>query len=222
MAGKKPLAYLAGIMALVQTLLPVLAMARTMYATDTCETLVRSEKQIVGRNIIKVLPSGSPLEVQDMNDAWAAVRLEDGRNGFVQAQHLVNRESYKLTAERLQTETVQQRERLSTLTQQFATLREEHQRLQEVSKKYEQLRQEASGVLQLQTTHAELQSVHNDVQQRLSTLSETHTALQKSHNIWWFLGGASVVLIGVFLGIILERWRGRNRRRGGYAYNLPS
>jgi len=33
--------------------------ARTMYATDTFEIVVRSEKQIVGRNIIKVLPSGA-------------------------------------------------------------------------------------------------------------------------------------------------------------------
>lgn len=221
MAEKKPLVYLAGLMALLHTL-PLPAMARTMYATDTCETLVRSEKQIVGRNIIKVLSSGSPLDVKDLGEVWAAVRLEDGRQGFVQVQQLLEREPYKLIAERLQAETAQQRERLSTLTQQSVTWREEQQRLQEVAKKYEQLRQEASGVLQLQTAHAELQHVHNDVQQRLSLVSEAHATLQKSHNIWWFLGGASVVLAGVALGIMLERWRGRNRRRGGYAYNLPN
>ncbi len=50
MAGKKPLAYLV-VIALIQTLLPGPALAGTMYATDTCETPVPSEKQIVGRNI---------------------------------------------------------------------------------------------------------------------------------------------------------------------------
>jgi SH3 domain protein len=223
MAVKTPcLASLVGVLALVHALLPVLVMARTLYATDMCETLVRSEKQIVGRNIIRVLPSGSPVDVKSMDETWAAVRLEDGRNGFVQVQQLLEREPYKLIAERLQTETAQQRERLSTLTQQAVTWREEQQRLQELSKKYEQLRQDAGGVVQLQTDHAELQRLHNEVQQRLSMVHEAHVALQKSHDLWWFLGGASVVLAGVFLGILLERGRGRKRGRGGYAYNLPS
>ena len=53
-----------------------------MYATDTFEIVVRSEKQIAGRNIIKVLPSGATIEVRDMDDAWAAVRLEDGAHGL--------------------------------------------------------------------------------------------------------------------------------------------
>lgn len=222
MAGKTLLAYLLGLLALAHALLPGLAMARILYATDVCETLVRSEKQIAGRNIIKVLTSGSPVDVKTMDESWALVRLEDGRNGFVQAQHLMEREPYQLGAERLQTETTRQREQLSTLTQQANTLREEQQRLQDLGKKYEQLRQDAREVLQLQTDHAELQRVHNEVQQRLSLVNEAHVALQKSHNLWWFLGGGSVVLVGVFLGITLERGRGRKRGRGGYAYNLPS
>ena len=66
--------------------------ARTMYATDTFEIVVRSDKQIVGRNIIKVLPSGAAIEVRDMDDAWAAVRLEDGRTGYVEKRQLIDRE----------------------------------------------------------------------------------------------------------------------------------
>jgi hypothetical protein len=58
--------------------------ARTMYATDTFEIVVRSDQQIVGRNIIKVLPSGAAMEVRDMDDAWATVRLEDGCAGYVE------------------------------------------------------------------------------------------------------------------------------------------
>src|SRR5262252_9405711 len=141
---------LCGLLLLAST-----AAARTMYATDTFEIVVRSEKQIVGRNIIKVLPSGAPLEVRDIDDTWATVRLEDGRTGYVEKKHLIDREPYKATAERLQLEVAQQRERLATLTQQLATLRDEHQRLQktssaaevqlqDVSQKYEQLRQDAT------------------------------------------------------------------------------
>src|SRR5215813_4322851 len=129
--------------------------ARTMYATDTFEIVVRSESKIVGRNIIKVLPSGAPLEVRDMDEAWATVRLEDGRTGYVEKKQLIDREPYKTTAERLQGEVGQQRERLATLTQQLATLRDEHQRLQQahgmseaqlqdIGQKYDELRQDAT------------------------------------------------------------------------------
>ena len=209
--------------------------ARTMYATDTFEIVVRSERQIVGRNIIKVLPSGAPLEVRDMDDAWATVRLEDGRTGYVEKKHLIDREPYKVTAERLQLESGQQRERLATLTQQLATLRDEQQRLQKasglsetqlqtISQKYEQLRQEATTVqlLETQEKYTDLQHAHAEAEQQLSTLNNAYTSLKSSTRLTWFLSGAGVILLGWLLGMTSERWRGRRRRQVGYSYQLPS
>ena len=99
-----------------------------MYATDTSEIVVRSEKQDRGAQYHQVLPSGAPIEVRDSDDTWATVRLEDGRTGYVEKRHRLHREPYKVTAERLQLEVGQQRERLAMLTQQLTTLRDEHQR----------------------------------------------------------------------------------------------
>ena len=209
--------------------------ARTMYATDTFEIVVRSERQIVGRNIIKVLSSGVPIEVRDMDDTWATVRLEDGRTGYVEKRHLIDREPYKITAERLQLEVGQQRERLATLTQQLATLRDEHQRLQKasglsetqlqtISQKYEQLRQEATTVqlLETQEKYTDLKRAHAEAQQQLSTLNNAYTSLKSSTRLTWFLSGAGVILLGWLLGMTSERWRGRRRRQVGYSYHLPS
>jgi len=209
--------------------------ARTMYATDTFEVVVRSERQIVGRNIIKVLSSGVPIEVRDMDDTWATVRLEDGRTGYVEKKQLIDREPYKVTAERLQLEVGQQRERLATLTQQLATLRDEHQRLQKasglsetqlqtISQKYEQLRQEATTVqlLETQEKYTDLQHAHAEAEQQLSTLNNAYTSLKSSTRLTWFLSGAGVILLGWLLGMTSERWRGRRRRQVGYSYQLPS
>ncbi len=208
--------------------------ARTMYATDTCESVVRSARQIVGRNIVKVVSSGTPLDVRDMEDVWTMVRLEDGRTGYIETRQLMERESYKATAERLQTETGQQRERLTALTQQLASVHEEHQRLQkvsgtaeaqlqDVSQKYEQLRQNATAAqfMELQDKYTDLQRAHTEAQLQLTALNDAHASLKNSTRLTWFLSGAGVILTGWVLGMSSERWRGRRRRQGGYSYNLP-
>src|SRR5262252_2345027 len=203
--GYCTLQMLAGVLG--PLLLATTLSARTMYATDTFEIVVRSERQIVGRNIVKVLPSGAPIEVRDMDDTWATVRLEDGRTGYVEKRHLIDREPYKVTAERLQLEVGQQRERLATLTQQLTTLRDEHQRLQKasglsetqlqtISQKYEQLRQEATTVqlLETQEKYTDLKRAHAEVQQQLSTLNNAYTSLKSSTRLTWFLGGPRMIL----------------------------
>ncbi len=230
--GQRARQVLGGLLGLV--LLAATASARTMYTTDTFEIVVRSEKQIAGRNIIKVLPSGVPLEVRDMDDTWATVRLEDGRTGYVEKKYLIDREPYKTTAERLQGEVGQQRERLATLTQQLATLRDEHQRLQQahgmseaqlqdLGQKYEQLRQDATTAqyLEITTKYTDLQRAHAEAQQQLAVVSEAYTSLKSSTRIGWFLSGAGVILMGWILGMASERWRGRRRRSAGSSYQLP-
>jgi len=230
--GQRARQVLVGWLGLV--LLAATASARTMYTTDTFEIVVRSEKQIAGRNIIKVLPSGVPLEVRDMDDTWATVRLEDGRTGYVEKKYLIDREPYKTTAERLQGEVGQQRERLATLTQQLATLRDEHQRLQQahgmseaqlqdLGQKYEQLRQDATTAqyLEITTKYTDLQRAHAEAQQQLAVVSEAYTSLKSSTRIGWFLSGAGVILMGWILGMASERWRGRRRRSAGSSYQLP-
>jgi SH3 domain protein len=231
--GSRMLQVLIGLLGplLLATTVP----ARTMYATDTFEIVVRSERQIAGRNIIKVLPSGAPIEVRDMDDTWATVRLEDGRIGYVEKKHLIDREPYKVTAERLQLEVAQQRERLATLTQQLASLRDEHQRLQKASsiaeaqlqdigQKYEQLRQDATTTqfLEMRERYADLERAHAEAQQRLAALNEAYTSLKSSTKLTWFLSGAGVILLGWLLGMTSERWRSRRRRQVGYSYQLPS
>jgi len=208
--------------------------ARTMYATDTFEIVVRSAKQIAGRNIVKVLSSGTPIEVRNIDDTWAAVRLEDGRTGYVETKYLIDREPYKVTAERLQLEVGQQREHLATLTQQLTTLRDEYQhlqkasglsevQLQDIGQKYEQLHHESTTTQYLETKekYADLQRTHAEAQQQLVALNAAYTSLKSSTRLIWFLSGAGVILTGWVLGLTSARWRGR-RRQVGYSYQLPS
>jgi SH3 domain protein len=172
-----------------------------MYVSDTFEIVVRSEKNSdTGRNIIKLLSTGTAVEVTAMDDSWATIQLSDGRTGYALKRYLISRLPYKLLAEQLQGEFEEQRQHLATLTEQLTALQEEHHRLQEsssgqgsqladITKKYEQLRQDAAQFIQLKADYTHLQQVHKQNQQQLTALQEAHLVLKKSRNLSWFLTG---------------------------------
>jgi SH3 domain protein len=217
-----------------QLLLATTLSARTMYVSDTFEIVVRSEKNSEsGRNIIKLLPTGTAVEVISMDDSWATIQLSDGRTGYTLKRYLLSRLPYKMMADQLQEQVEEQQQRLVTLTEQLTTLQEEHQRLQgssreqeaqltDITQKYEQLQQGASQFLQLKAEHTHLTQAYQQSQQQLTELQDSHLVLKKSRNLSWFLSGAGVMLAGWIIGMITERFRGRRRRQGGYSYQLPS
>lgn len=233
MRRKGAIVRLAVVAIVMQLLLATTLWARTMYVSDIFEIVVRSEKNSeTGRNIIKLLPTGTAVEVIDMDDSWATIRLPDGRTGYTLKRYLLTRLPYKLTAEKLQEEVEEQRQRLVTLTEQLTELQEEHRRLQDTSReqelqltdvttKYEQLRQDATEFLQLRADYTHLQQAHQQSQQQLNELQDSHLLLKKSRNLSWFLSGAGVMLAGWIIGMITERFRGRRKRQGGYSYQLP-
>jgi SH3 domain protein len=226
----KSYAYLAMSSVFGLLMLVSAAHARTMYVTDTIDIVMRSAKEVSSQTVMKVLSSGTPVEVSDVNGAWATVQL-DGRTGYVFERYLISRPPYKMVADRLQQEVEQQRTNLATLTEQLTTLQESHQRLQqlhteqqaqlaEVSKQYEALREGAGHYVQLKADYAALQHAQRQSQQRLTELNNTYQFLKKSRNLLWFLCGAGIVVAGWLFGMLTERWRGRRRRQRGSFYQL--
>ena len=206
--------------------------ASTMYVSDTFEVVLRSEKEIAGSNIIKILPTGTPLEVVDTDGSWAVIKLDDGRTGYVLKRYLISRLPYKLTAERLQEEVQQQKGRLEALTEELKTLRQDNAKLRKTSnqqesqltetiRKYDQLHEDASQYLKLKTDFTDLQQVHYDTQKELATVTKKNRDLEKGRDYLWFLIGAGVMLAGWIIGMMTERFRSRVRRQSGYSYELP-
>jgi SH3 domain protein len=206
--------------------------ARTMYVSDTFEVVLRSEKEIAGSNIIKILPTGTPLEVVGMDGSWAVVKLSDDRTGYVLKRYLISRLPYKLTAERLQEEAQQQKGRLDELTKELKTLRQDNAKLRktnsqqesqltETIRKYDRLHEDSSQFLKLKSDYADLQQVHYDTQKELAAVTKKNHDLEKGRAYFWFLIGAGVMLAGWIIGMMTERFRSRVRRQSGYSYELP-
>jgi SH3 domain protein len=218
----------------MQVLLATTLWARTMYVTDTFEIVVRSEKDTSsGRNIIRLLPTGTQVEVSEMDDSWATIQLSDGRTGYVLKRYLMARLPHQETAARLQEEVEQQRQRLAVLEQELAALRQERAQLQtentsqegqlaEITQKYEQLQRDAAQYLRLKADYVALQRTHAENQQKLSELNNAHMLLKESRSVMWFLSGGGVILAGWIIGMITERFRGRRRRQSGQVYQLPN
>jgi SH3 domain protein len=218
----------------MQVLLATTLWARTMYVTDTFEIVVRSEKDTnTGRNIIRLLPTGTQVEVSEMDDSWATIQLSDGRTGYVLKRYLITRVPYQETAARLQEETEQQRQRLTVLEQELTVLRQERTQLQgastsqegqlaEITQKYEQLQRDAAQYVQLKADYVALQRTHEENRQKLSELNNAHMLLKESRSVMWFLSGGGVILAGWIIGMITERFRGRRRRQSGQVYQLPN
>jgi SH3 domain protein len=225
---------LALLATVLQVFLATTLWARTMYVTDTFEIVVRSGKDTsTGRNIIRLLPTGTEVEVVEMDDSWATVRLSDGRTGYVLKRYLISRLPYQATAARLEEEVEQQGQRLATLEQELTGLRQAHSQLQgesasqeeqlaTISQKYEQLQQDAAQYLQLKADYAALQRTHEESQQQLTELNNAYLVLKESRSVMWFLSGGGVVLAGWVIGMITERFRGRRRRQSGQVYQLPN
>ena len=225
-------ARLAVLAVVVQIGLTSALSARTMYVSDTFEIVVRSEKE-VGRNILKILPTGTPVEVVETDESWATIQLPDDRTGYVLKRYLIARLPHKVVAERIRAEAEELRAQLQTAEQQLSALREEHQNLQrmsadqkgqlsQVSQQYVALQKDAAQYLQLKADYNALQETYSAARQQLTTLNSDHEALKKSRNVMWFLSGGGVILAGWIIGMITERLRGRRRRQGGHAYQLPN
>jgi SH3 domain protein len=218
----------------MQVLLATTLWARTMYVTDTFEIVIRSEKDTsTGRNIIRLLPTGTEVEVVEMDDSWATVRLSDGRSGYVLKRYLISRLPYQATAARLEEEVEQQQQRLATLEQELTALRQTHTQLQSAStsqeeqlatitQQYEQLQRDAAQYLQLKADYAALQRTHEESRQQLTELNNAYLLLKESRSVMWFLSGGGIVLAGWIIGMITERFRGRRRRQSGHVYQLPN
>jgi SH3 domain protein len=224
-------ARLAVLAVVVQLGLISVLYARTMYVSDTFEIVVRSQKE-VGRNIVKILPTGTSVEVLETDESWATIQLPDDRTGYVLKRYLIARLPHKVVAERIRAEAEELRAQLQTAEQQLNALRDEHQTVQQasadqqgelskISQQYEALRKDAAQYLQLKADYNVLQDKYSAERQQFTTLRSDYEALKKSRNVMWFLSGGGVILAGWIIGMITERLRGR-RRQSGHAYQLPN
>ncbi|RMG27935.1 MAG: TIGR04211 family SH3 domain-containing protein [Gammaproteobacteria bacterium] len=195
--------------------------SRTVWVSDRLELPMRAGKGIQYR-ILRMLKSGTRLELIEKDAGWAHVRTPGGQDGWVLARFLMHqpaaRERLAKMEKQLAALQMSQGERL----QKFRELTEARDRLQarveelekenaRLKKELADIRRTASSTLAIANENRELKKRLKQLERKQQALAQENEALQDRSDRDWFMIGAGVLVLGILLGLILPRLRIRKR-----------
>jgi SH3 domain protein len=162
--------------------------------------------------------SGNPVEVLKSGEEWSLVRLGNGTEGFLLTRYLTATPPARFRLDQLQ-------EKTKALTAQAASLLEENKRLKGENEElaaavsaarkevaalhgeFDAFRQEASDVTALKSRNDALAAELDQKKREVSQLESRPMAILENENLYWFLAGAAVLLVGFFAGYSVKRPR---------------
>ena len=193
--------------------------AVTAYVTDSFEITLRTGPSLQNK-VISMPISGQAMEILESQDNWSHVRYnkrgQKTIDGWVLSRYLMNRQPWKLQTIKLKSENTKIKERLAIiekkLKQTSSRERDYSKRLQENSislKKaqndYNSLKQGSSRYLKLkeeyETANASLETIRKTAQ----TMTRENDILKSSQKSKWFATGATVLLVGLIIGLVLGK-----------------
>lgn len=214
--------YLA-LAALVLFAVPTFA-AETRYVSDELVITMRTGKGNAYQ-ILRTLPSGTPLEVLEEEGEFVYVRTKLGTEGWVRSQYLVMEPIARdqLAAaqqknQQLGEEVRSLREQLRELTSERDGLRgalEESERTGSALKeKVQELEQVAATPIRLSQENAFMKSRIGSLEEEVKRVNGVNEELRKGEQRQWFVIGAAVAGAGILIGLILPHLRSRRRSNG--------
>jgi SH3 domain protein len=204
------------------------ALAETRYVTDDLTITMRSGKGSEFR-ILKVLKTGTPVEVLEEDGNYLKIRTEDGEEGWVLAQYMTSETPKARVIAGLKNEVSRLKSRVEAMGADRDALKQQmneaqrnqaseirdaeksaqasrqeavrtQQELKELSGKYESLVKASGNVPGLVSERDRLSEENT----RLSTverhLKEENERIRRKVMIYWFLAGAGVFFVGWIVG----------------------
>ena len=187
--------------------------AETRYVTDSFKLPMRSGGSVNNR-IVRMVPSGTPLEVLETNDeGFVKVRTPERNVGWMATRDLMDEASPR-------DRVLQLEGRVATLEDENRTLRGEnegvkvvHQNLIQCSNELSEIRQTASQTLSIEENNRQLQQEMAAIREQMASLEQQNSSLRDDTSRYWFLTGVGVVSGSLFLGLVIPLIPWRRKRR---------
>ncbi len=198
------------------------ALAATRYVSDDLTITLRRGKGNEFK-ILKMLKTGTPLEVLSDDGQWAQVREPGGTAGYVLTQFLTAETPKAMVADRLEKDNARLADELKqvkesykdvdTLVNQFkaqisdleAARGKAQKGLEEFQGKYEKLREEARNVVKLQEERDRLANENQQMAAEVNTLRAERNSVLRTAMIKWFIAGGGVLFFGWMVGSISRK-----------------
>jgi len=199
------------------------AYGETRYVTDRLKITMRAGES-TGHKIMRMLSSGTPVEVISRNPAsgYAKVRA-GGQVGYVLIRQLMDEPSpreqlaaAKQRLQELQEAPDQLQSKLVTLQGEHQTLQEQHTQLQtqnqELQQELESIRNTSANHIRIGEERNALRKENAALTRDLEELRQENRDLSNNTNQNWFLIGAGAVIAGILLGLLLPHLRMPRRK----------
>jgi len=199
------------------------AVAETRYVSDVLEITLRSGKG-TSFGITRMLRSGTAVQVLevDKKSGYTQVRTKSGKEGWVLSRFLMNgraaRERLATTEKSLAELELENRKlttSMSTLTEEKKTLASNLGELEgesrSVSQELTEIKRTASSALAIDSENKDLKGRLVSLERQLQTVQQENQSLKDRTARDWFMVGAAVVLLGIFIGLIIPKIRFRKK-----------
>lgn len=193
---------------LLLTLLSPVTLAETRFVE--VEVTLRTG-QGTGYSIVRMVRSGTPVEVlrEDPGSGYTRIRMPGGAEGWILTRYLT---TTPVGAEQL----VTAQQRIDQLQRQNGQVVAERDRyLKEadsLTKELTRLKDLSSNAVALDESNQRLQTTVARHEETIGRLQSENERLASRTQRDWFIAGASVLIIGIVLGVVLPRIRWRRRR----------
>jgi SH3 domain protein len=198
-------------------------LAEVVWVSDQFEIMLRTGPST--SNAIKLmLSSGRQLEVleRDAKLGFTKIRTAGGTEGWVLSRYLVSepsaREQLAILNNQLTSANADSTSiglQLNVIKEKYDDARQQIRALENGNTSLEseltEIKRTAANVLSIDSRNKELQQKLTDAEIRVSIIEQENLEFSNQKFQYWFLSGAMVLLVGIFLGLWLRKSRWQRR-----------
>lgn len=194
-----------------------LGWADTAYIVDSIKVSLRAAPGNDQRTI-GMTESGQAVEVIKPGEEWSLVRLGNGTEGYLLSRYLTTAAPVRLRIDQLQEKNKNLSTQAAGLVEENARLKVENEKLAAalsagenelaaIKAEFEAFRREAADVTALKSKADALAAELDQKKEEIARLESGPLAILENENLYWFLAGAAVLMIGFLAGYVVKRPR---------------